>query len=103
MADITGTFKANADGSFDLPAGEGNKPVRFVKESDLLAVKGGAETKVKEWEGKETDFNTKLAESNRLRDETHTSLLKAQAEHEQFKDGVKDYATLKEKVGGLEK
>jgi len=95
------TFKFNNDGSIDIPVD--NKPVRFVKESDLLAVKGGAESKVKEWETKETQFNTSLAEANRLRDEEHQNLLKTQAAHEQLKSTHSDYDTLKTKVGELEK
>ena len=97
----TGTFTFNKDGSIDIPV-EG-KPTRFVKESDLLAVKGGMESRVKEWEGKEATFNTSLAEANRLRDEAHQNLLKVQAEREQLVSNAQESATLKSKVGELEK
>lgn len=91
----------NNDGSIDLPID--GKPVRYVKESDLLAVKGGAESKVKEWENEKTQFQTQLAEANRLRDETHQNLLKVQAEKEQLVQRYNDYDATKTKVGGLEK
>lgn len=95
------TFQLNKDGSVDLPV-EG-KPTRFVKETDLLAVKGGAESRVKEWEAKETKFNTDLAEANRLREEEHQNLLKAQAAHEQLATQYKDYDAVKTRAGELEK
>ena len=94
-------FTFNKDGSVDLPV-EG-KPLRFVKESDLLAVKGGIESKQKEWDTKEATYNTQLAEANRLREESHQNLLKTQAEKEQIASKYNDYDTLKGKVGELEK
>jgi len=97
----TPTFTFNQDGSVDLPVD--GKPIRFVKESDLLAVKGGAETKGKEWDAKEAGFNTQLAEANRLREEEHQTLLKAQAEHEQLVAKYNDYDATKTRVGELEK
>lgn len=96
-----GTFTFNKDGSVDLPV-EG-KPIRFVKETDLLAVKGGAETKEREWVAKEQTYTTQLTEATRLRDETHQNFLRAQAEKEQLVTQYKDYDTFKTKVGELEK
>lgn len=90
----------NPDGSVVLPVD--GKKVRFVKESDLLAVKGGAEGKEKEWNDKEAGFNTQLAESNRLREETHQTLLQAQAERDSLKEQYQDYDTHKSRVGELE-
>ena len=94
------TYTFNTDGSIDIPV-EG-KPIRFVKESDLLAVKGSSETKVKEWENEKASFNTQLAEANRLRDETHTTLLQEQAAKEQLVKTYADYDTHKKRVGELE-
>lgn len=91
----------NKDGSVDIPV-EG-KPIRYVKETDLLAVKGGAETKVREWETKEASFNTQLAEANRLREETHQASLKAQADLENTTKKFSDYDAVKTKAGELEK
>lgn len=96
-----GTFTFNKDGSVDLPI-EG-KPIRFVKEADLLAVKGGAEEKQKEWVAKETSYTSQVSEAARLRDEAHQNFLKAQAEKEQLAAQYKDYDTFKGKVGELEK
>lgn len=98
--DRTDLYTFNTDGSINIPV-DGN-PVRFVKESDLLAVKGGLETKTKEWENEKAQFNTQLAESNRLREETHQSLLSEQAAKELLVTQYSDYDTHKTRVGELE-
>lgn len=101
------TYTFNTDGSIDIPV-EG-KPTRFVKESDLLAVKGSSETKAREWETEKsgwevekTKFNTDLAEANRLRNESHTALLAEQAAREQLVTTYADYETHKTRVSELE-
>ena len=101
MTDPNGTFTFNKDGSIDIPV-EG-KPIRFVKESDLLAVKGGAEEKAKEWVTKESTYSNQISEVTKLRDEAHQNFLKAQAEKEQLVGQYKDYDTHKARVGELEK
>lgn len=98
--DTQPTFKVNQDGSIDLPI-EG-KDVRYVKESDLLAIKGSSEAKSKEWETEKASFNTQLAEANRLRDETHQTLLQEQAAKEVLVKQYADYDTHKKRVGELE-
>jgi len=90
----------NTDGSIDIPVD--GKPLRYVKESDILAVKGAKEKAETDWAGKETKFNTDLAEANRVREETHTQLLQSQAAHEQLKTTQSDHDTLKTRVGELE-
>jgi len=123
MAEITGTFNVGEDGSVKLPINGqevtyiplpkqnedktidlniGGKPVRYALESDLLAVKGGAEAKATEWETEKAKFNTSLAEANRLREEAHQALLQTQAAMEQLKEQYKDYDTHKTRVGELE-
>ncbi len=97
---MTMNFTPNTDGSVDLPINGAN--VRFVKESDLLAVKGGSETKAKEWEVEKSKFSTDLAEANRLREESHTEFLQERAAKEQLVTGYSDYDTFKTKVGELE-
>ncbi len=93
-------FTPNADGSVTIVAD--GKDIRYVKESDLLAVKGGSETKVREWEAEKTTLSTSLAEANRLREESHTELLQERAAKEQLVTGYSDYDTFKTKVGELE-
>jgi len=93
-------FTFNHDGSVDLDV-EGQK-VRFVKESDLLAVKGGSDTKEQGWESERTSFNTQLAEANRLRDESHQLLLQERTAKEQLVTQYGDYDTHKNRVGELE-
>jgi len=95
-----GKLTFNQDGSVDLPVD--GKPIRFVKETDLLAVKGGVQSREKEWNDKEAWFNTQLAETNRLREETHQTLLQTQAERDNLKERYKDYDTDKKRVGELE-
>lgn len=92
--------KFNQDGSVDLPVD--GKPIRFVKEADLLAVKGGVQSKETVWETEKAQYNTQLAEANRLREETHQTLLRTQAERDNLKEQYKDYDTHKMRVGELE-
>ena len=94
------TYTFNTDGSIDIP--KDGKPVRFVKETDLLTVKGVAEGKAQQWENEKAKSQTDLAEANRLREETHQSLLAAQAAREQLVEQYKDYDTHKTRVGELE-
>lgn len=93
-------FTFNHDGSVDLTV-EGAK-VRFVKESDLLAVKGGSTQKETDWETEKASFNTQLAETNRLRDESNTLLQQERAAKEQLTTKFGDYDTQKVRVGELE-
>ena len=90
----------NQDGSVDIPV-EG-KPIRFVKEADLLAVKGSKEKAEQGWETEKTKFQTDLAEANRVREESHQQLLQAQAAKDQLAEQYKDYDTHKTRVGELE-
>lgn len=121
--EITGTFNVSDDGSVKLPIDGVEVPyipapkvnddktidllfdgklVRYALESDLLAIKGGAQNKEKEWNDKESQFNTQLAEANRLREESHQSLLAAQAERDSLTEKYSDYDTHKARVGELE-
>jgi len=93
-------FTFNHDGSVDLPV-EG-VTTRFVKEADLLAVKGGSTQKEKDWENEKASFNTQLAEANRLRDESNALLLQERAAKEQLTTQYGDYDTQKVRVGELE-
>jgi hypothetical protein len=101
--ELSGIFDFNEDGSLDLPIGDNGAKVRLVKESDLLAVKGSATEKAKDWETKEAEYQKQLAEANRLREETHQNLLKEQADKEQIVSKYQDYDTVKTRVGELEK
>ena len=100
MPDNKTEFMVNQDGSIDIPIG--GKSVRYVKEADLLAVKSGKEKLEQEWTGKETNYQTQLAEANRIREETHQQLLQAQAAKDQLAEQYKDYDTHKSRVGELE-
>lgn len=91
--DKTQTFTTNEDGSYNFTID--GKPIRAVKESDLLAVKGGAEKK-------EGELLSQIAEANRLKDEAHNLYLQEQAAKEQSEEQAKEGATLKTKVGELE-
>lgn len=67
----------------------------MVPESDLLAVKRGAEKK-------ESELLTQLAEANRVRNETHTNLLQMQAAKEQIEEQLKDGTANKTQVEELQ-
>jgi chromosome segregation ATPase len=67
-----------------------------------VKVKDGAEANARKWEGEKTKFNTDLAESNRVRDETHQQLLQTQAAKEQMEKRYGDYDTVKARVTELE-
>jgi hypothetical protein len=90
----------NQDGSVEIPVD--GKPTRFVKEADLLAVKGSREKIEKDWETEKTSFQTKLAEANRLREESHAQFLQAQAANTTLAEQFKDHDTLKARAGELE-
>ena len=94
------TFTPNTDGTISVMVDD--KPMRFAKESDLLAVKRGSETKETEWGTKESAFQTQLAESTRLTNESHTATLQERAALEVLTEKTKNYDTLTTKVGELE-
>ena len=91
----------NHDGSVDLDV-DGNK-VRYVKESDLVAVKEGSKSKVEQLDNERSGYQSQLAEANWLRDETNQLLLQERAAKEQLVTKYNDYDTFKTKVGELEK
>jgi len=90
----------NQDGSVELPVD--GKSIRFVKEADLLAVKGSKEKSERDWETERATSQTSLAEANRLREESHAELLQAQATKDQLVEQFKDYDTHKARVVELE-
>jgi len=90
-------FTVEKDGAISIPV-EG-KPVRYVRESDLLAVKGGAETSKGQYESQLTKLTNDLAEVGKQRD-THAQLvLQHQARIEKLQEMEKEHATFKAKVG----
>lgn len=102
MEGDTQTFeaRANPDNTFSLSLD--GKEVRLVKEADLLAVKGGSEGAKKDWEAKESNYLTQIAEANRVKDETHQKYLQEQTAREQGEEKAKQVDTLSTKVGELE-
>jgi len=86
----------NQDGSVSITID--GKPVKFVKESDLGAVKGALTGK----ESEITKLQTDLATANSKIDGSHQDLLKERAAKEQFEISAGESATLKTKVGELE-
>ena len=95
------TYTVNNDGSISIEA-DGGKHVRYVKESDLLAVKGAAEQAKSSHETQTSKLMTDLAEAKRLHDEEHNRLLQEQAAKEQLLKDAQEAATLKAKVGEYE-
>lgn len=95
------TYTERGDGAIIIKDANA-KDIPYVKESDLLAVKGASETARADYESKITQNLASLAESNRLHDETKQKLLQEQAAKEQLATKANEAATLKTKVGELE-
>lgn len=69
--------------------------VKMVPESDLLAVKVGAEKK-------EASLLTQVAEANRVKEETHNNLLAMQSAKEQIEEQLKEGVATKAQVDELQ-
>jgi len=77
------------------PATPPTSTPKMVPESDLVAVKKGAEKK-------EAELLSQIAEANRIKDEKHNLYLQTLAAKEQLEEQAKEGATLKDKVAELE-
>lgn len=89
-------FTVNGDGSVDLTI-EGQK-VRFIKESDLGAVKSA----LKDKEGEVSTLQANLATATTKFDTEHQNVLKERAAKELLEKSGKDGEALQVKVTGLE-
>lgn len=98
MSDVVVT--KNEDGTIKIAGGEITGD--FVPKSDLINVKTASEAAKVEHEKVVADHLTNLAEATRVKDETHQSLLQAQARIEQLEKEAEELPTLKTKVGELE-
>ena len=91
------TDNLNQDGSITLKVGT-EKETKWVRESDLGAVKGALTVK----EGEVSNLQAKLADANTKYDTEHQELLKERTAIQQFEKDAGEGATLKTKVGELE-
>jgi len=87
----------NQDGSITITLD--GKKIKFVRESDLGAVK----VQLKEREGELTKFQTDLANANTKYDGEHQELLKVRASHEELEKSAGESATYKQQVEDLTK
>ena len=87
------TIVQNEDGSVTVTID--GKATKYSKTSDLLGLKEKAEKQV-------ADLQTKVADANRVKDETHQNLLQATAAKEQLESKAQESVTLTEKVTELE-
>lgn len=94
------TYTGNQDGTISIKVD--GKDTRYAKESDLLTVKGAADTAKTGFETAIAKSNTSLLEANRLHDETRQKLLQETAAKEQLVTQAGEADTLKTKVGELE-
>ncbi len=94
------TYTRNDDGTINIDMD--GTPTRYAKESDLLTVKEVSKSKSEGWENEKAQFNTQIAESNRLRDESNQKVLEGTATLEKLQETYKDYETHKVRVGELE-
>jgi len=94
------TYQFEPDGSIKITVD--GKSVKYVKESDLLTVKGASEQSRNDYENQLAKHQADLAEANRLHDETKQTLLQERAAKEQLEAKAQEAATLTTKVGELE-
>lgn len=85
----------NQDGSITIEI-DGQK-IKFVKDSDLQAVKGGA----KEVETERDSLRTQLATANSKYDSEHQSLLQLRTSHAELEKQVASNATTQEQLNAL--
>jgi len=97
MTEGTQTYTINQDGSVSIK-GEDGKITKYVKESDLGAVK----VQLKDKEGEVSTLQASLATANTKYDTEHQTVLQVRAASEQFEKDAKESTGLKEKVTGLE-
>ena len=90
-------FEPNRDGSITIELD--GKKVKFVKESDLGAVKAALQEK----EGEITKLQTGLADANTRYDGEHQELLKVRASHGELEKSAGESATYKKQVEDLTK
>ena len=93
------TYKTNVDGSITMIV-DGTE-TQYGKMADTLGLKGLLKTKTEDWDTERSNLNTKLAEANRIKEESHQELLKGQAAAEQLQERYKDYDAFKAKAGEL--
>lgn len=83
--------------------GTDGKEIRLVKESDLLAVKGGAAAVEKRLKEIEETHKTELDSANAKVSDTSNRLLVAEAAKEKLEEQLKQSATSAEDVAGIKK
>ena len=91
------TYTTNSDGSITIK-GEDGKNVKFVRESDLGAVK----VQLKDKESEVTKLQTDLAGATTKYDTAHQDVLKERAAKEQLEKDAQEAGTFKTKVTELE-
>lgn len=94
------TYSTEKDGAIAITVD--GKHIRYVKESDLLAVKGASETTRSESEKTIAAARAELDEHKRKSDEAHAKLLQEQARREQMEQSLRETDALKVKAGELE-
>jgi hypothetical protein len=92
MADSPMTFTANKDGSISIK--DGDKEVRFVKEADLLTVKGGADASERKLKDSETNWNTKESDYKSQLSQHTDAKLAAEARAKNAEDKVTSFNTI---------
>lgn len=96
MTEENQAYTVNTDGSISIK--EDGKSIKYVKESDMGAVKA----QLKDKEGEVTKLTSSLADSVTKYDTSHQDVLKERAAREQFEKDAGESTTLKEKVTELE-
>jgi len=97
MTEEIRTYTVNTDGSLSIK-GEDGKTAKYVKESDLGAVK----SQLKDKEGEVIKLQTDLAGATTKYDTAHQDVLKERAAKELLEKDAQEAGTFKTKVAELE-
>lgn len=97
MGDDNQAYTTNQDGSISIKGDDG-KTVKYVRESDLGAVK----VQLKDKEGEVSKLQTDLANTTTKYDTEHQEVLKVRASNEELDKGAKEGSAWKTKAEGLE-
>jgi len=92
--------KANKDGTIVIKDTEG-KEIRYAKEADLLAIKGGAEASKQKIEEITTAHKVEVESLNTKVSEANAKALQAEAAKEQLEERIKESAGSKEELAGV--
>lgn len=100
MPDNEVTFTTEQDGAVSMKDTEGNT-IRYVKETDLLSIKGSRDDLQKKLEAAESAKNTATSEADKKADTALQQQLQAEAKVESLTENIKKHTGTAEELTGL--